>query len=238
MYDSKFEVIIADDEETRSIHYALRYKVFCLESGFENPKDFPEGKERDEWDSNAIHFLVRERNTGQWVATMRLVSPHKSMLPIDSHTDIKLPHRPSISHCAEISRLCIVGHCRQREHGHVVSTNTTQDMENLKFLKTPRIEPLKRRQTVEILKALMNAGAMYSSELGIRYWYMLVTQSLARILGRTLPLDLQQAGDSCWHRGERFPFLADLNRAISSLSSYENFTPLRPAPLALTASAC
>src|SRR3569832_697528 len=75
MNKEHFEVVLADDECSRRIHYQLRYQVFCLDTGYEDPDAFPDGEEKDEWDQNAVHFLVRERETQQWVAAMRLVIP-------------------------------------------------------------------------------------------------------------------------------------------------------------------
>ena len=72
MVSKNFEVILANDPRSRHIHYQLRYQVFCLETGYEDPSQFPDGEEKDEWDDDAAHFLVKERSSGQWVAAMRL----------------------------------------------------------------------------------------------------------------------------------------------------------------------
>jgi hypothetical protein len=47
-------------DETRR----LRYRVYCKEEGFEDPARFPDGMEKDEHDTRAIHCLVLHRPTG------------------------------------------------------------------------------------------------------------------------------------------------------------------------------
>jgi hypothetical protein len=45
MVIKNFEVILADDQWSRHIHHQLRYQVFCLETGYEDPAQFPDGEE-------------------------------------------------------------------------------------------------------------------------------------------------------------------------------------------------
>jgi hypothetical protein len=35
MTNNGYEIILADTEESKNIHYNLRYQIFCLEKGFE-----------------------------------------------------------------------------------------------------------------------------------------------------------------------------------------------------------
>lgn len=83
MFDNEFEVVIADTDESRSINYNLRYRVYCLETQFEDPKKYKSGLEFDDFDrnSNAVHFLVRSRSSRKWVAAMRLVKGSRDELP-------------------------------------------------------------------------------------------------------------------------------------------------------------
>ena len=216
MTSRDFEVLLADTDELRNIHYRLRYQVFCLESGFEDPDKFDDRKEKDVWDASSQHFLVRERQSGKWAATMRLVLPRKGGLPINSHDVLNLTDKPSMKHCAEASRLCIVGHYRQRKDNKVApfSQSSVPDMHQQ---QASEVTAEKAKRTASILKALMNASAAFSYENDIRYWYMLTTRSLVRILSHVLPLEFTRAGDACWHRGVRYPYLANLESAFSQL---------------------
>jgi len=47
MFDKRYEVILADTDEARRVHYRLRYQVYCMEEGFEAHDKFPDRMERD-----------------------------------------------------------------------------------------------------------------------------------------------------------------------------------------------
>ena len=215
MMSKNFEVILADDQWSRQIHYQLRYQVFCLETGYEDPAQFPDGEEKDEWDDNAAHFLVKERGSGQWVAAMRLVLPSDQTLPIEKRVAIESSLRRDQRHCAEISRLCMVGHYRRRLQGRVMPCGS-------QLSGNPRnggvqSEMLKQQRTAEILQVLLKAAVAVSCERAIGYWYMLTTRSLAKIASYVLPMDMKLAGPSCSHRGERYPFFVDVGQVIRGL---------------------
>ena len=112
MASRNFEVILANDESSRHIHYQLRYQVYCLETGYEDPAQFPDEEEKDAWDGDAVHFLVREPASGRWVAAMRLVLPSAQILPIEKRVAIEPSLWQDRRHSAEVSRLCMVGHYR------------------------------------------------------------------------------------------------------------------------------
>lgn len=114
MFDRHYQVIIADTPEARRIHHRIRYAVYCLETGYEDPADYPTGEERDAWDEQSVHFLVRHRKSGDWVAAMRLVVPSGIELPIHGISGVRV--QPELSgHVAEVSRLCILGAHRSKQ---------------------------------------------------------------------------------------------------------------------------
>src|SRR3569623_78315 len=120
MNKEHFEVVLADDECSRRIHYQLRYQVFCLDTGYEDPDAFPDGEEKDEWDQNAVQFLVRERETQQWVAALRLVVLQDKTLPIVTRAHITPDVAVASGETLEFSRLCMVGHYRRFLLGQVL----------------------------------------------------------------------------------------------------------------------
>jgi N-acyl-L-homoserine lactone synthetase len=190
MLDEHIEVVFADTESARSIHYRMRYQVYCLERGYEDPDAYPEGEERDEWDGDAAHFIVRHRPTGEWLATLRLVLPKAGRLPLNGHC--RLPHqirsRAPVTHAGEISRLCIWPAGR-RLAASVPSAGG------------------------ELLTALLRAALDYSLERGLRYWYFLISPGLARMV-RRLCISLTPAGDACELRGRRIPYVADIEDSL------------------------
>jgi len=219
MVSKTFEVVLADDQWSRHIHYQLRYQVFCLETGYEDPDQFPDGEEKDEWDDDAAHFLVQEKDTGQWVAAMRLVLPSAKNLPFERRVSIESSLRRDQRRSAEISRLCMVGHYRRRLQGRVMpcSSSLPTNRKSVSQEERAQSEMVKQQRTAEILQVLLRAAVTVSYERAIGYWYMLTTRALAKILGYVLPMNLQLAGPPCSHRGERYPFLVDVEQVMKGL---------------------
>lgn len=221
MFKESFEVVLADDEWSRRIHYQLRYQVFCVETGFEDPAYFPEGEEKDEWDDQAAHFLVRERGTDQWVAAMRMVFPRGKALPMETRTTIEEGLRPPADQVLEISRLCMIGHYRRRAPGQVLPCETPSPLSPVSAEGVIGMAPSelrKRLRTAEILRVLLDAAVAYSHESGVQHWYMFITKALSKVIAHILPLELQQVGQPAWHRGERYPFLVNVEHLFEQFA--------------------
>lgn len=211
-----FDVIVADDQWSRRIHHQLRYQVFCLETAYEDPAQFPDGEEKDEWDDHAVHFLVQERCSGHWVAAMRLVLPSAQILPIEKRVAIESSLRHDQRYCAEVSRLCMVGHYRRRLQGRAALCDDPLSGSNASKGGV-QAEIVRQRRTAEILQVLLKAGLAVSCERAIAYCYMLTTRALAKIAGYVLPMDMRLAGPACSHRGERYPYLVDVGQVMRAL---------------------
>lgn len=70
-----FEIVPALSKELKRDVYKLRYQVFCCQTGIFNVDDYPDGIEYDEFDAHSLHFLIRHRASGMYVATTRLILP-------------------------------------------------------------------------------------------------------------------------------------------------------------------
>jgi N-acyl amino acid synthase of PEP-CTERM/exosortase system len=209
MFDEHFEVFVADTPRARQINYRIRYQVYCRETGFEDARVFPNGEECDHYDRQSVHFLVRHRSSGDWVAAMRLVLPERDSLPFEEVCGgqrtgpLPVPVRQS----AEVSRLCMVEQFRRRGleralpyqiQGPGHGDNASGEAE--------------RRTGPAVTMGLLRAAYAYNRRLGFRYWYFLVSPPLARILGR-VGIGLVPAGPSCEHRGLRTPYYTDVERS-------------------------
>lgn len=198
LFDHEYEAILADTPEGRKIHHQIRYRVFCEETGFEDQEAFPNHEETDQWDHHSVPFIVRTRQTREWVATIRLILPGASlpsqelcMLDRGAIAKIK-PHE-----VAELSRLCVVQSFRGRRYTDPV--------------REPR-RPVNSADQSQIILGLLRACSAYSREQNIRYWYLLTTKSLARMMTR-LHLPLHPIGTAIEHRGKRYPFLANVEKS-------------------------
>ncbi|HYJ95214.1 MAG TPA: GNAT family N-acyltransferase, partial [Vicinamibacterales bacterium] len=58
----------------------LRYQVYCVERRFLNPDDYPDQRERDEFDRHSLHLGVLSPD-GALLATARLVKVNLIGLP-------------------------------------------------------------------------------------------------------------------------------------------------------------
>jgi len=210
MFDKHFEVVLADSEEAKRIHYKIRYQVYCIESGYEDHRAFADGEEKDEWDHQSAHFAVRSKETGEWIAAMRLILPgNHNEQPVFRLCDIDttVSDKTRYSKTGEISRLCIISPYRRKPLPTRSEMNLHAESSSLPHQRDRCKEPL-------IVLGLFRAAVQYSREHNIPYWYFLTTPALARILKR-MHVNLIKAGGGCQHNGERHPFLVDLRDAVA-----------------------
>lgn len=213
MFDEHFEAVLADCEEGKRVHYKIRYQVYCLEAGYEDYRAFSGGEEKDEWDNHSAHFLVRSKLTKEWVAAMRLILPHgESKHPVFNFCDIDstIAHSANCDTSGEVSRLCIVNSFRRSLPPRLPNNNNNSAHQQKAYLHSQLRERCKEPL---IVLGLFRAAAQYSREHGIPYWYFLTTSALARMLKR-MHVRMVKAGESCFHNGERHPFLIDLREAV------------------------
>jgi N-acyl amino acid synthase of PEP-CTERM/exosortase system len=225
MFDNNFEVFLADTHESKEIHYSIRYQVYCEEMGYENKNNFPLEQEFDEYDSHSIHFIVRTRQTGQWVGAMRMIFKDDQLLPLEKHCTLNTLIKNNVfNRSIEISRLCLVKDIRRR--------NTDCDpplgleKEGDEIIKSDKVIPFHARKHVErsIIWGLFRAAAVQSKERKIKHWYFLSTNALARIICKT-GCNMEQIGERCNYNGERFPFKMIVNDILSNslwLNDFKN----------------
>ncbi len=205
------EVVVADTNAARDLHYALRYQVFCVETGFEDASRFPDKQEKDEYDENAIPFLVRCRDNGDWLATARLILPGDGSLPIERYCNVPR-HTIPFDQMAELSRLLISTEVRRGRF----SFRRRQIPESALRARSRDKRP-QRLQTARILRDLIRAMAAFGLDRGIPHAAFFITPALARILGR-MQIDLTTIGDAVRHRGLRFPFISRATQVYDALT--------------------
>lgn len=214
MLGSNFEVFLADNRLARSIHYRLRYQVYCLETGFENADRFPDGQEHDEFDKFSIHFLVRSKHTGEWVAAIRLIHPQNGLLSMESFCQIDPAQKDRLirHRVMEASRLSVIESVRRRKQGDNFCFGYRHDPNSEEVYFGSR----ERCKQPEVLITIIKAALTYSRETGIQYVYFLITPALARLLTR-LRIKLNIIGQSCQHRGLRYPYSLNVEDAYRTL---------------------
>lgn len=211
-FDSCFEVFLADTPESKQIHYNLRYQVYCDEMGYEDKDSFPDQMEFDEWDRHSVHFMVRHRYTGQWLGALRLVYQNQSVFPFERKCVTDQPITPEqYDHSVEISRLCVLREARRFAPRSCGQKNAAFGGEagNIRYLHSLR------NQSRSIMWGLIRAAVTYSAQKHITQMYFLVAPALA-YAGKKEGFDMKQVGDPCDHRGQRIPYVLDVEHILKN----------------------
>lgn len=217
MLNNHFQVLLADTQESLKLHYLIRYRVYCLETHYEEPAAFPDKMERDQYDNQSVHFLVREREVGKWVAAMRLVVGPTDVLPFAARCEYDKSMVPAAERrAAEISRLCVVGAFRRRKQEHDTPYELPWGQGEKPISLASKLHKLERRREPGILLALINAAVEYATQHQIKHGYALMADPLARIM-MSHGLRLVPIGPACEHRGVRRPFIIDTDSLFSEV---------------------
>ena len=200
MLEHEYDFYLADTDEGKSIHFGLRYQVYCLREKYEDPIRNPNYLEQDEYDDRSVHFIARSRITGEWLGAMRLIVGPAQSLPVSKFSSL---HAADFSHAdwkrvAEASRLCTVLPRNSRSN----STAGTVGASVSGFNSHATFAAL---SASTITVGLIRASRRYSLQHGIVHCFFLVTDSFARLLKR-LGMEIEPVGSPCQHRGWRRPY--------------------------------
>lgn len=224
MFDDHYEVFLADTKESREINYSIRYKTYCEEMGFENKDNFPKEQEFDSHDQHSVHFIVRHKQTGDWVGAMRLIFQNNQSLPIAQYCNIQDQlGKNDIKPAVELSRLCVIKEVRRR----FADINFSDEIEdsNEAIKNTYSEKPLPNHKIINrsIIWGLINAVIEYCYSNNIQTWYFITTTALAKVL-RKGGCKMLNIGNPCYHNGERYPFKKDAVDAYHNEAWRKNYT--------------
>lgn len=209
LFDDNYEVFLANTETGKKLHYHLRYKVYCEETGWEQPLVFPEYRvECDEYDAFSQHLLVRHRASGDWVAGMRLVENPLAKLHISKfcYPEVLKNDLYKKNRCVEVSRLFVLPEFRVAQAACGGGGRTDE-----------RRSSLSAGIRFELTLGLIRAAAEYGRDRNIHGGYFFVEPVLARGLRRA-GLDLYPCGPAVDFRGVRAPFYSDMETCFTRLS--------------------
>ncbi len=125
-FNAYFEILRADTPVLLEDAFRLRYQVYCVQGtvpGFD-PRDYPDGLERDVYDGNAVHCLLRHRPSGSYAGVVRLMLADPAQpcapFPIEVAADDRIDREylQTLAGCrdrvAEVSRLILAERFRMR----------------------------------------------------------------------------------------------------------------------------
>lgn len=189
--------------------YQLRFQVYCLECAYLDAIEHPQGREVDDHDAHASHFVALNLQD-ELVGYVRLVHPDaQGCFPLQHH-GLQLHEGytvPPPAESAEISRLMISPRYRRRRgdkpSGVTVQEEHEQDME-------------RRASSPQILLSMYRQMYQHSLQHNIRYWYAAMERYLAVAL-KSMNFGFEQIGPYTDYYGPVAPFLGDLRKLEDGL---------------------
>jgi N-acyl amino acid synthase of PEP-CTERM/exosortase system len=212
--------------------YRLRFQVYCLEHGFEDPAASPDGRETDTHDAHSVHAVLLHRYSAQAVGCVRLV------LPVDPWGVASLPLWSVVESTArrhletydpasigEISRYAV-----SRAFRHRPGEDLYPDV---KF--DGRLVP---HMSLGLLRAIAELAATRQ----IRTVCAAMSPALLRMLGQ-LGMHFERLGPAVNYHGLRQPCIANCEALLDQMAAsnapyaqllnraYRSSDPANPLPL-------
>jgi len=185
-----YDVVLANTEESKNIHFNLRYQIYCLEKGYEEASKFKDELEKDEYDDRSAHFLIKHRADNQWIGVFRLIISNYEDLPICKSTHVSHLHRVDPHQiAAEFSRLAII-----------------RPFQKLAGKKQHAVDDA----DMCIIFNAVSVGIEYSRKHGADKIYFLCRRSLTKVVNK-MGIKTPQIGNKTVYRGTRYPYKLDLS---------------------------
>ena len=172
----------------------LRYQVYCVERDFLTGQD---GIEYDDYDKYSSHAIVRWKQTGEVVGTVRLMLPtiHTmgGVYPIQRLCDPALLDGLPLKTCGEVSRFAL-------------AKQATKQMRDV----SPASYSLLRL-------ALIQGAVLLSANAGHTHWLAVMEPTLLRLL-RSTGIHFEPLGPKIDYHGLRQPAVAELVPMLTQLA--------------------
>ena len=214
-FNEYFELVPAFDAATRAEVFRVRHEVYCRDLGWEPLRE--DGQERDAFDDQSLHCLLRRRGSGEPVGCTRLIltaaAQPDALLPFERsceqvlHRDRVDPAKLPRAQVTEISRLAVMRSFRQRkgESGAPVALADEDFQPQGGQMRFPFIP----------VGLYMGVAAM-AIQLGCDFNFVLTEPRLAAHFER-IGFDIECVGSAIEHHGERAPYLLYGPRALVKL---------------------
>jgi N-acyl amino acid synthase of PEP-CTERM/exosortase system len=195
----------------------LRYEVYCLECGFLDPAERPDGREHDEYDGSSIH-LAGFSSEDEIIASLRLVRDSSLGFPLEAHSKDLYPEFQDLprDRTAEISRLVVAKRYRRRSNDGRYGTEVGR--EAAMGVRTESHSSRPRSQYPLILFGLFGLMFEESIDTGLEYWLAAMEPSLARFL-RSFGFVFTPIGPTIDYFGSVVPYSARIQDVLESVSA-------------------
>ncbi len=218
IFDDFFEIVPAATEDLKLESYKLRYQVYCLETGFEDPVRHPTCMEKDEFDHHSIHYLIHHKRLNTFAATTRLILPDynnpETLFPIELHSQIDnhdvLANIPRTK-LGEVSRFCVSRAFKNRKkEAGTLTGNPSND--------ACSFSDDERRIFPHLTIALIASLVKISAEHDIQYWYAVMEPALLRFLS-TLGISFIHIGPLTNYHGKRQPSVIKVSHLLNGVAN-------------------
>lgn len=214
-FDRYFELAQADTPELVQQAHAIRYRVYCLETGFESASENADGLERDTYDAHSIHGLLMHRTSGLAVGTVRLVLPLAdapessfAVQAVSDHPAVQNSTAFPVRTTAEISRFCISREFRRR------ATDTLYDQEGTE--PTAVDDGSERRSGPLMRLGLMQAIVRMSAAHGMTHWCAVMEPKLLRMM-EAMGVHFHPLGPLVNYHGLRQPCMGNIKDVLRAV---------------------
>lgn len=208
-FNSMFDIVRADTPTLLEQAYRIRYQVYCKEQKFEDPANFNEEREHDEYDERSVHSLLFDRFSSTYVGTVRIILPlehsPENSLPIQNLNINHALAASNVQHiwkATEISRFSISKHLRRR---------TLLESHPPMTIKHREEGGISEKQLLmsHITLGLVKATVQMSVEHGIFDLFAVMEPSLIRLLSR-FSIYFNPIGPLVEYHGMRQPCYANV----------------------------
>jgi N-acyl amino acid synthase of PEP-CTERM/exosortase system len=220
-YADHFTVMRADTPALLDEAFRLRYQVYCLEnSGFEDPGEHQDGRERDSDDDRSVHALLVHKRTGVYAGTVRVILPSRHATPplpihglIEAQNKKLLSHFPPACDLAEISRFAVSKEFRRRRGDQRFADAGWPESSSANDSDERRALPF-------ITFGLIGAVLEICREHRVLWIAAVMEPALIRIFQR-LGINFERLGEPVEHHGMRWCCVARLADLVSHGHAHE-----------------
>ncbi len=232
--------LISDEKELKKI-YRLRYKVYCLELGFENPDKHEDETITDQYDDKALHFGVKD-DIQKIVGAASLILYCPEGFPTERYCELNIDRNelPRES-MGEISQLVIRRDYRRRAEDKYIygpdeerrsigsfdfvsgyadsgtHFRRAEDRHRYRGVRRTNTSFSERRSRHEVIINLYKAIYLESKKRGLTHWYAVMTKGIVLLLGK-FGFKFHAIGDPVDYHGIRTPYLGEIQEIEQEMS--------------------
>jgi len=223
------------DEQDLTEIFKLRYKVFCLEWGFEKPDSHTGRIVTDVYDKESVHFAAYDESD-KTIGAIMLIPDSSEGFPLEKYCELDInPDELPRNSLAEISRMVVHRDYRRRSEDKYIygPDEERRSIGSFHFqqqnYQNPKVQHRRaddkyrsrqparrtsefygdRRRRHEVIVSLYKAVYQESKRRGLTHWYAVMTKGIVTLLNR-FGFCFEAIGDPVDYNGIRTPYLTEI----------------------------